>query len=129
MAKSPDNTVGRVSNKFDDNTHLVYNPVENKVVANCRRKVNQHGNARIFGTSIQLAEPEAEAATFNYRRHVVDSDSLPRRKYGALREVKSATKVNRNINLTDLAVSNDLKTWFTSAKQNKIPEPLEPNKY
>jgi len=65
--------------------HLTFNKNENRVVANCRRKTSKHGNARIFGTSIQLAEPEAEAATFNYRRHITDSDSIPRLQKGELR--------------------------------------------
>ena len=38
-------------------------------------------------------------------------------------------KVNKTINLTDIAVSNDLKTWFTSSKVNEIPKSLTPNNY
>jgi hypothetical protein len=41
-----------------------------------------------------------------------------------LRQVKSAKKITKTINLTDIAVSNDLKTWLTSAKQHQITELL-----
>jgi hypothetical protein len=87
--------------------------------------VSQHGNNRIFGSSIQLAEPEAEDRTFNYRRHVVDSDS-PRKPKGVIREAKSAKKEIRTINLVDVAVSNDLKNWFTSTKHHEIPNKKDP---
>jgi len=47
----------------------------------------------------------------------VDSDS-PKKAKGILREAKSAKKEIRTINLVDVAVSNDLKNWFTNIKQH-----------
>lgn len=62
---------------------------------NCKKKAHEHGNSRMFGSSLQLAEPEAEAATFK-QRHMVDSDSNPRIRRGA----RSATNKYDSIDVS-----------------------------